>query len=109
LEDYTPNSKATTELADLMISLYEQERMWGPIAEAYSFAALEYNGVGALSAAQKYARLSVEVGLIYGGPHDEDVKQMEALAEDPGGHWSWMLRTEKSFSGQGAELGDEQS
>ena len=82
-------------MAELLVSLYEQERMWGPIAEAYAFAALEYNGAGDPWTAQKFARLSVEAGLIYGGPHDDDVGQMEQLLKDPWEHWSWMLRTKK--------------
>ena len=40
-------------MAELLISLYEQERMWGPIAEAYALAALEYNGIGQAWTAQK--------------------------------------------------------
>jgi hypothetical protein len=96
LEDYSPESVASPEMADLLISLYEQERMWGPIAEAYSYAALEYNGAGDAFIAQKYAHLAVEVGLVYGGPHDTDVKEMEQLLKDPKAHWSWKLRIKKT-------------
>ncbi|TLD18290.1 hypothetical protein E2P81_ATG12085 [Venturia nashicola] len=95
LEDYSPESEATTSMAELLVSLYEQERLYGPIAEAHALAAIEFNGVGEPSTAQKYARLAVETGLLYGGPADKDVKEMEKLLKDPWAHWSWMLRTNK--------------
>jgi hypothetical protein len=92
LEDYTSESEATPGMAELVISLYEQERLYGPISEAYAFAAKEYNGVGDLWKSQKYAQLAIESGLLYGGPADKDVKEMETLLEDPKKHWSWNLR-----------------
>lgn len=88
-------------MAELMISLYEQERLHGPIMEAYALAAIEYNGVGEPWTAQKYARLAVESGLLYGGPADTDVKEMEKLLKDPSAHWSWMLRENKRTEAMG--------
>jgi hypothetical protein len=101
LEDYTPESEATTSMAELLVSLYEQERLHGPISEAYALAAIEFNGVGEPWTAQKYARLAIESGLLYGGPADRDVKEMEKLLRDPWGHWSWMLRTQKRMKASG--------
>lgn len=100
LEDYSPESEACPAMAELLVSLYEQERMWGPIAEAYALAAIEYNGVGDVWMAQRYARLAVEAGLLYGGPHDEDVRVMQELLRDPWAHWSWMLRATKRMVGR---------
>jgi hypothetical protein len=73
--------------------------MYGPIAEAYTLAAIEFNGAGDMWMAQKYARLAVEAGLLYGGPLDDDVNEMETLLKDPRGHWSWMLRNRKRLQG----------
>jgi hypothetical protein len=95
LKDYSPNSDASPAMADLLVSLYEQERLYAPIVEAYTLAAIEYNGVGEAYAAVRYARLAIEAGLLNAGPEDRDVKAMEALAADPWKHWSWMLRSEK--------------
>lgn len=98
LEDYTTESAATPQMADLFVSLYEQERLDGSIYEAYAFAAIEWNGVGEPWNAVRYARLAIEYGLVAVGSRDRDVVEMKKLAEDPWGHWSWMLRTSKRMS-----------
>lgn len=85
-------------MADLFVSLYEQERLSGSIYEAYAFAAIEWNGIGEPWTAVRYARLGIEAGLAAVGPKDRDVIEMQSLAEDPFGHWSWMLRTSKRMS-----------
>lgn len=107
LEDYTTESAATPQMADLFVSLYEQERLDGSIYEAYAFAAIEWNGVGEPWNAVRYARLAIEYGLAAVGPKDRDVIEMKKLAEDPWGHWSWMLRTSKRMSwGRMREVGN---
>lgn len=87
------NSPATPALAELLISLYQQERLWTMIYEAYTYAAIEYNGDGSPWLATKYARLAIQHGLATAGPQDSDVNEMIALARNPWEHWSWMLRT----------------
>jgi hypothetical protein len=96
--DYTTGSRATPTMAELMISLYRQERLDSYMHEAYTLAALEYNGVGEPWMATKYARLAIEHGLISLGEYDNDVSAMTNLARDPWAHWSWMLRTKKRMS-----------
>lgn len=98
LEDYSTESAATPQMADLFVSLYEQDRLDGTIYEAYAFAAIEWNGVGEPWQAVRYARLAIEYGLAAVGPNDQDVIEMKVLADDPWGHWSWMLRTSKRMS-----------
>jgi hypothetical protein len=93
--DYTTESRATPQMADLMVSLYQQERLDGMMYEALTYAALEWNGVGEPWTATKWARLAVEHGLAAVGPRDNDVVEMQKLIKDPWGHWSWMLRTKK--------------
>jgi len=99
LEDYSAESQATPAMVELYVSLFEQERLYGPIAEAYTFAAIEYNGVGDLYLAQKYARLAVEAGILYAGLRDKDVQSMEKMLVDPTAHWSWLLRSNKRMEG----------
>uniref|UniRef100_L2FN00 Lysine methyltransferase n=1 Tax=Colletotrichum fructicola (strain Nara gc5) TaxID=1213859 RepID=L2FN00_COLFN len=94
--DYTPASRATPQMAELLISLYEQEHNWSLLSEAYTLAAIEYNGEPWL--ATKYARLAIEYGLTTLWEGHGDVIEMSKLAEDPWAHWSWMLRTRKRYS-----------
>lgn len=98
LENYEAGSSATPEMADLFVSLYEQERLSGSIYEAYTFAAIEWNGAGEPWKAVRYARLAIEYGLASAGPKDKDVIEMIRLADNPWAHWSWMLRTSKKLS-----------
>ncbi|KAF6807289.1 hypothetical protein CSOJ01_08258 [Colletotrichum sojae] len=103
--DYTPASRATPQMAELLISLYEQEHNWSLLSEAYTLAAIEYNGVGEPWLATKYARLAIEYGLTTLWEGHGDVVEMTKLAEDPWSHWSWMLRTRKRYSwGPGARI-----
>jgi hypothetical protein len=85
-------------MGELMVSLFQQERLDGAMYEAYTYAAIEYNGAGDPWMATKYARLAVQVGTAAAGPLDSDVVEMKALARDPWEHWSWMLRTKKRMN-----------
>lgn len=92
---YRSESRATPQMAELLISLYEQEKLWGMMEEAYRYAAIEWNGVGEPWTATKYARLAIEYGIYGSGEKDGDVADMDELATDPWSHWSWMLRMKK--------------
>lgn len=98
LRDWDATSQATPALAELFVSLYEQERLWTMMYEAYTYAAIEHNGAGEPWLATKYARLAVQHGLSSGGPMDSDVREMTALARNPWEHWSWMLRTQRRMN-----------
>jgi hypothetical protein len=93
LANHRADSRATPQMAELLISLYEQEKLWGMMYQAYKYAAIEWNGVGEPWTATKYARLAVEYGIYSSGEKDGDVADMDSLATDPWSHWSWMLRT----------------
>ncbi|KAL2156436.1 hypothetical protein VTH82DRAFT_1181 [Thermothelomyces myriococcoides] len=84
--------KACPAMAELLVSLYEMERLWGMMHEAYMLAALEYNGAGDVWMAVKYARLALEWGIPMLGEADEDLEEMKELASDPQRHWSWRRR-----------------
>ncbi|KAK3357621.1 hypothetical protein B0T25DRAFT_164645 [Lasiosphaeria hispida] len=104
---YKPESLANPQMAELFISLHEQEKLWGAMYEAYAFAALEYNGIGEPWTATKWAQLAVEWGIPAVGEKDQDVIEMQKLAEDPWAHWSWMLRSKKR-AGWGRKDGEEE-
>ena len=46
LRDYDATSQATPAMGELIVSLYQQERLWTSMYEAYTYAAIEYNGAG---------------------------------------------------------------
>ena len=79
-------------MAELLISLYEQERLYATIFDAYVLAARAYSSVADQYTALKYAYKAIEVGLINSGPRDKDVHDMKALVKAPGRHWSWGVR-----------------
>lgn len=85
-------------MGELLVSLFEQEGLYGSIFEAYTYTAIEYNGAGEPWLATKYARLAIKHGLASSGPKDPDVIEMKELARDPWDHWSWMLRTKKRMN-----------
>ncbi|KAK0621466.1 hypothetical protein B0T17DRAFT_467302, partial [Bombardia bombarda] len=82
------------EMAELLISLYEQEELGGMMYEAYAAAAREYNGRGDVWTAVKYARLAIDWGIPSVGERDADVLDMQRLVANVWIHWSWMWRME---------------
>ncbi|KAL2133583.1 hypothetical protein VTI74DRAFT_2147 [Chaetomium olivicolor] len=107
LRDWSKGSRACPEMAELLVSLYEMERLWGIVHEAYTLAALEFNAWGDPWTAVKYARLGVEWGIPMVGEDDEDMGELRRLAEDPWGHWSWLRRVRK-VEGKGRMDGFEE-
>ncbi|KAL1836592.1 hypothetical protein VTJ49DRAFT_4896 [Mycothermus thermophilus] len=74
-------------LAELLVALYEMERLWGSLHEGYVLAALAYNAAGSAWDAVRYARRAVEWGVPMVGEEDEDLKEMATylniMAESP--------------------------
>jgi hypothetical protein len=93
LEDYSPSNVHTSpQMAELLVSLYTQERLDHVLYEPYSLAAIEWNGIKDKWTAIKYARLSLQHGLASVGPAHSVVLDMESLAAEPEKHWSWGAR-----------------
>ena len=67
------DTRDVLEIAELLISLYEQERLWASVADGYRLAALCAASVGNNWRAVKWAMRAVETGLIHDGPGDEEV------------------------------------
>lgn len=78
-------------MAEMLISLYEEEHLHAAKATGHTFAALAHNGVGDRKMAEWHAELALEAGMVNSGPND-DVTAMKILLEDPERHWSWMAR-----------------
>ncbi|KAF2787449.1 SET domain-containing protein [Melanomma pulvis-pyrius CBS 109.77] len=92
LNNWTPESKATPELAETLISLYEQERLFASLGVPYKHAAETYSSFGDKWNAVKYATLSAELSMLDKGFRDRDVRDMRAMAKDPELSWSWNKR-----------------
>ena len=70
-------------MAELLVSLYKMEGLWGMVHETYAVAAREYNKAGEAWMAMKWAGLTVEFGTMVLGELDEEVREMKELARDP--------------------------
>jgi hypothetical protein len=94
LANWSPWSAGTPAMAEMLISLYEEERLYAAKATGHTFAALAYNAVGDKMMAEWHAELALEAGMVNSGPND-DVTAMKNLLEDPEAHWSWLARKQK--------------
>jgi hypothetical protein len=101
LDDWTLSSSATPEMADLLVTLYIQERLDASLATAYKYAAEVYSSFGKRWEAIRYARLSVEMSMLDKGFRDADTKEMKKMAESPEMTWSWNKRVVPSGKGCG--------
>ena len=99
LDDWTPNTSATPQAAELLISLYQQERLHTSLATAYKYAAEVYSSFGKKYEAMRYARLSTEMSMLDKGFGEVDVKEMREMSSRPELSWSWKKRV--SMGGKG--------
>jgi hypothetical protein len=97
--------EAMPEGAELLVSLYKQERIWGPINEAYTLAALEWSSVGNEYHTRRSAELALHAGVIYRGEHHWEVQEIKELLADMGSHWSWRWRANATTEAGGNEIG----
>jgi len=98
LRNWNVTSRVLPQMAEVLVTLYELERLWGEIYQAYSLAALAYNAVGDEWMAVKYAHLAREWGLPMVREDDADMEEMAKLAGNPSEHWSWMKRVRRDES-----------
>jgi hypothetical protein len=94
LDDWTESSKATPSMADALIELMKQERLWGSLGGGYKLAAMTYSSFGDKWNAIRFARLSVEYSILDKGFRDSDVWAMKQLASEPEMQWSWKKRAD---------------
>jgi len=79
------------EMAELLVSLYEQERLHASVADGYRLAALCAASVGNEWRAVKWGMKAVDTGLIHDGPGDEEIFDVRRLLLSPREHWSWAV------------------
>jgi hypothetical protein len=103
LNDWKESSSATPEMAELMLSLYEQERLYSSMATAYKHAAEVHSSFGNKYQAIKYARMAVEFSVLDKGFRDPDVREMQRMAKQPQLTWSWKKRVGQTKSGCGCK------
>jgi hypothetical protein len=101
LNDWTASSSATPAIAELLVSLYKQERLDASLATAHQHAAEVYSSFGMKWEAARYARLSVEMSLLDKGFNDRDVRDMQKMAREPEMTWSWKKRVGAKSGGCG--------
>jgi len=95
LTDLSPTRNASIATAEELVSLYEEESLSAPIAEAYYYAALECSYSGDLGCVKKWARKAAEVGRLWRGPDHADTRRWEALLADPEAHETWLYKLEE--------------
>lgn len=103
LDDWTASSSATPAVAEMLISLYVQERLDASLGTAYKYAAETYSSFGKKWEAMKYARLSIEMSMLDKGFRDGDVAAMKKMAASPETTWSWNKRL--GLAGHGCGCG----
>jgi hypothetical protein len=101
LNDWTESSSATPATAELLISLYKQERLDASLATAYQHAAEVYSSFGMKWEAVRYARLSVDMSMLDKGWGDKDVAEMKKMIAEPEKSWSWKKRVSVKSGGCG--------
>ncbi|RMZ68317.1 SET domain-containing [Pyrenophora seminiperda CCB06] len=105
LNDYTSDKAlgptTAPAAAELMLSLYRQERLDANMGTAYQYAAEAYSSSGKKWEAVRYARLSVEMSMLDKGWADKDVNGMRKMVAAPELSWSWRKRVGGGEKGEG--------
>jgi hypothetical protein len=99
-EETSQNREKETEIAELIISLYEQERVTAHIADAFRYAARAYKRAGKHWEALKWGYKAEESGLIYEGPESTKARMMRGLV--------WGEREALGLKDDEDEDGDEE-
>lgn len=92
LMDYSPTSKATLDLADKLILLYQEEQFDDRMAEPYTLATMTYNSFGEIEATKKYAAMAKSAGLLVSGSTWVELSAIEEMEKDPLTHWTHNAR-----------------
>lgn len=99
------------ETIEKLMQLYRKERLQHRMADAFTLAALNYNGLGMKEEAKRYGQQSLEANFRENGPNAPDVAAMKDLMANFEGHWSWMKRvvpgataaTTTNLTGEGSD------
>ncbi|KAG6027952.1 hypothetical protein E4U41_000812 [Claviceps citrina] len=93
---------ASPAAADRLVSLFHQERLHAPVAEAYSIAALSACFEGRYTETLHWATLALEATLLDSGPQSPNVGDLAQMADRPDEHDCWL----GSFKKKVPDLGD---
>ena len=69
--------------AELLVSLYEQEKLYGAMEDPYRIAALSYAKAGKVWEAVKWTMKATEAFLIAEGSREKMVQDMKEMGEIP--------------------------
>lgn len=84
------SKKVTPQLIARFLDLVSQERLQVKLAEAYEYAALNYNYIGMDRLAKKYADLAVQAAMVEEGHDANNVIALRIMAGDIKGHYSYQ-------------------
>jgi hypothetical protein len=90
LNDWTEDQPDRVQMAELLTTLYEQERLHVPIATAYEAAAYAYSVMGDEYKAMERAALAVEAMTIFYGADHPLTLDLEMLMLNPKEHRTWL-------------------
>ncbi|KAM7212228.1 hypothetical protein V8F06_012401 [Rhypophila decipiens] len=84
------SKKVTPQLIARFLDLVSQERLQVKLADAYEYAALNYNYIGMDRLAKKYADLAVQAAMVEEGHEANNVIALRIMAGDIKGHYSYQ-------------------
>ncbi|KAF2401519.1 SET domain-containing protein [Trichodelitschia bisporula] len=92
LNDWTTISPHRAQDAELLVALYEMERLHVPVASGYEAAAYAWAVRGDEARTRMWAAKAVEaMTILYGGDH-ELTKDLGVLMRDPKNHRTWLYK-----------------
>jgi hypothetical protein len=92
LNDWTEELPDRAKMAEVMIELYQQERLHVQISTAYESAAYAYSVMGDEYRTMKYASKAVEaLTIMYGADHELTMDLFEMMLE-PKQHRTWLYK-----------------
>lgn len=82
----------STALAELLISLYHQERLDLSLWRPYALSAYEWNGVGDIWRARERAHQALASALVCNTLGEGEIDDIKSLLSNQKQHWSWNYR-----------------
>lgn len=79
-----------------LVKLYEEEELWGGMAEAYMLAALRFAMWEDEEGTRGMAKMAVEKWLVWEKRGERNREVMEGVAREPRRAWCWGLNRRKN-------------
>ncbi len=88
----------TPAMIERYLGLFRDDRLDSQLSGAYWLAALNYNYLGDVAAATRYATRAIQAAITEGGDEDNnDVVERRIMLADPKGHYSYRFKIIKGF------------